>query len=95
MKAFLVLTDVQALRDFELAFRTERSRGFTVVPILAGMGRTGLKAGTRVHPGASGMLLTVVEEADADATVAFLRRLRDEAGAAGATKIYALPAEEI
>lgn len=95
MKAFVVLTDVQVLRDFELAFRAERSRGFTVVPILAGMGRTGLKAGTRVHPGASGMLLTVVEEADVDATAEFLRHLRDEAGAAGATKIYALPAEEV
>ena len=95
MKAFLVLTDVQVLREFELAFRAERSRGFTVVPILAGMGRTGLKAGTRVHPGASGMLLTVVEESEVAATAAFLRRLRDEAGATGATKIFALPAEEI
>lgn len=95
MKAFLVLTDAQALRDFERAFREDRSRGFTVLSSLAGMGRTGLKAGTRVHPGSTGLLLTVVEDADATATAGFLRRLRDASGVAAATKIYALPAEEV
>lgn len=95
MRAFLVLTDTQALPDFERAFREQRSRGFTVLSSLAGMGRTGLKAGTRVHPGSTGLLLTVVEDSDAAATADFLRRVRDAAGVGAATKIFALPAEEV
>lgn len=95
MKAFLVLTDAQALQDFERAFREQRSRGFTLLPTLAGMGVTGLKTGTRVHPGSTGLLMTVVEDAEAANTAEFLRRVRDAAGVAAATKIYALPAEEI
>ena len=95
MKAFLVLTESEALRELERALLAAGDRGFTILPSVLGLGRTGLKAGNRIHPGSTGLLLTVVPDAEADATAAFLRDVRDRAGARESTKIYVLPAEEI
>ena len=94
MKAVVVITDSAALPVFEKGFLTAEGRGFTLIPELLGRGLTGVKAGNRVHPGSSSLLLTVVEDADLDSTLTFVRRLRDEAGMAEATKIYVMPAEE-
>lgn len=94
MKAVLVITDSAALPVFERGFLTGGDRGFTLFPALLGSGRTGLKAGNRVHPGSSSLLLTVVPDGEIEETLTFVRRLRDEAGAAEATKIYVMPAEE-
>ena len=62
MKAVVVITDSEAMRTFERAFVESGGRGFTIVPTLVGRGRTGLKAGDRVHPGASSLLFTVLAE---------------------------------
>lgn len=94
MKAVVVVTDSEALPEFERAFLEGRSRGFTVLPTVFGRGRTGLKAGDRVHPGSSSLLFTVVPDGDLDATLAFLRQIRDRAGVAEATKIYVASVEE-
>jgi hypothetical protein len=55
---------------------------------VVGRGRTGLKAGTRVHPGGSSLLLTLVPDGEYEETVAFLRAVRDRAGAGDSTKIF-------
>ncbi len=91
MKAVVVITEAEAMSAFERAFIVDGTRGFTIVPRVWGSGRTGLKAGTRVHPGGSSLLFSVVPDADA---VAFVRRARDEAGAQAATKIYVVQVEE-
>ncbi len=90
MKAVVVITDSEALRDFEQAFVTAKGPGFTVIPSLLGKGRTGLKSGDRVHPGASTVLFTVVPDADLEGTLAFLRGVRDAAGVKDATKPQSL-----
>lgn len=95
MKLYLVLTDTETLASLERAFVADGSRGFTVLPGLAGLGRSGLKAGTRAHPGATGLLMTVVPDEEAEATERFLRACRDEAGACEATKIFAVDAAEV
>jgi hypothetical protein len=50
MKALLIVTDSEAVPVFERVLAEEKE-GFTVVPASIGLGRSGLKAGDRVHPG--------------------------------------------
>jgi len=90
MRGFVVITDSEAMPAFEAAFLENGDRGFTIVPKVVGRGRTGLKMGSRVHPGGSSLLLTVVPDAEAETTARFLRETRDRAGAAEQTKIFAL-----
>jgi hypothetical protein len=95
MRTFVVVTDSEAMKAFERAFLQSGDRGFTVVPRVLGRGRSGLKAGDRVHPGGLSLLFTVVPDADATATLGFLRGVRDQAGVKEGTKIFSLPAEDV
>jgi len=94
MKAVVVITEAEAMNAFERAFIVDGTRGFTIVPRVWGSGKTGLKAGTRVHPGGSSLLFSVVADEDAAATVEFVRKVRDDSGSAVATKIYVVAVEE-
>ncbi len=49
----------------------------------------------RVHPGGSSLIFTVVPEAELQAAVDTLRRARDEARTASATRIWAFGADEV
>ena len=95
MKAIVVITDSEAMKDFERAFIQSGERGFTIVPTLLGRGKTGLKMGDRVHPGSSSLLFTVLPESELDGTLAFLRTVRDAAGVREQTKLYVAPIEEV
>lgn len=94
MRLLLVITEQEALPAFERALLENGDRGFTIAPRVYGRGKSGLRAGNRVHPGASSMIFTVAADAEADATLRFLREVRDEAGVRAQTKIFSLPAEE-
>lgn len=91
----VVITDSEAMPQFERGFIESGNRGFTVVPEILGRGKSGLRTGDRVHPGASSLLFSVVSDAESDETLKMLRSIRDRAGVAELTKIYALPAEEV
>lgn len=93
MRAVIVITDSAAMPTFERAF-LEGGHPFTLLPEVVGAGRTGLKAGNRVHPGGSSLLFTVVPDEELAPTLSFVHDLRDEAGAEAATKIYVFQAEE-
>ena len=95
MKAVVVITESDALSEFERACLKNPERGFTIIPKVWGRGKTGLKTGDRVHPGGSGLLFTVVPDGDLEATVAFLREVRDRAGVAASTKIYVAAVDEL
>lgn len=95
MRALVLITDSEAMPRFEQAFLESGTRGFTVVPRVVGRGRTGLKTGDRVHPGGSSLLFTVVSDAEAEETLAFLRAVRDRAGARACTKIYGVPVQQL
>jgi hypothetical protein len=95
VRAIVVITDSDAIRDFERAFLEAGSRGFTILPAVFGRGRTGLKTGDRVHPGASSVLFSVVGEDEAAEVVAFVKGIRDRAGVAESTKIYSAPIDEV
>ncbi len=88
MRAVVVITDSEAMKDFERAFLEAGSRGFTILPTVAGRGRTGLKTGDRVHPGGSSLLFTVVPDEEVAGALDFLREVRARADAEASTKIY-------
>lgn len=95
MKAVVVITDSEAMTAFERAFVDRGDPGFTILPTLLGRGKTGLKTGDRVHPGGSSLLFTVLHESELDATLAFLRSVRDAAGVRDQTKLYVASVDEI
>ena len=94
MKAIVVITDSEAVREFERNCLAVPGRGFTVVPTVLGRGRTGLKAGDRVHPGASSLFFTVVPDDALEPTLECLKTCRDRAGVKEATKIFVGTAED-
>lgn len=94
MKAIMIVTDSEAVPAFERAI-AERHRGFTVLPAVLGSGRSGLKAGDRVHPGGSSLIFTVVPDGDLEPTLEVLRRARDGAGAQDATRMWAFRVDEV
>jgi hypothetical protein len=95
MKAIVVITDSEALREFERGCLMLPGRGFTVVPTVLGRGKTGFKTGDRVHPGASTLLFTVVPDNALESTLACLKGCRDRAGVRDATKIYVSYVEDV
>jgi len=95
MKAIMLVTDSEVMREYERALVGQGHYGFTVVPAVEGSGRHGLKTGDRVHPGASSLLLTVVGEQAAPPLLSLLRRLRDEKGYGEVTRLWTFDAEEV
>jgi hypothetical protein len=94
MKAIMIMTDSEAVPAFERAI-AERNRGFTVLQAVIGSGRSGLKAGDRVHPGSSSLVFTVVPQAEFETTLGTLRHARDESGFADETRVWAFEVEEL
>jgi hypothetical protein len=95
VKAVVVITDSEAMNAFERAFIESGDRGFTIVPTVLGRGKSGLKAGDRVHPGGSSLLFTVLPEPELEGTLAFLRSVRDAAGVRDQTKVYVAPIDDV
>ena len=95
MKAIMVITDSEAMREFVRVLIGEGHHGFTVMPAVAGSGRHGLKTGDRVHPGSSSLLLTIVAEQDLASMLGLLRRARSEAAGAEAARIWSFSVDEV
>ena len=95
MKAIMLITDSEAMREFERVLVAEGHQGFTVMPAVAGSGRHGLKTGDRVHPGSSSLLLTIVREEDASSLLGLLKRARDEGGHGESTRMWSFAADEV
>ena len=95
MKVVVLITDSNAMTEFERACLSNPERGFTIVPKVVGRGKTGLKTGDRVHPGGSSLLFTVVPDNELDSTLGFLKQVRDQVGVGEATKLYVTDVEEI
>jgi hypothetical protein len=95
MKAIILITDSDAMRDFERVLVAEGHHGFTVMPAVAGRGRTGLKTGDRVHPGSSSLMLTVADSSSASPLVDLLRRTRDASGHGEVTRMWSFDVAEV
>ena len=93
MKALLVVTDSEAVPAFERAL-AEAHEGFTVLPAVVGSGRSGLKAGDRVHPGGSSLIFTVLTEGEEQRTLGVLRQARDAAGFGDRTRMWSFEVQD-
>ena len=70
------------------------ARGYTSMPVLEGVGHTGMHAGDRVHPGALVSFFAVAEDDVADQIFDGLVRCRDSAGDC-ITRLFLLPVERM
>ena len=95
MKAIILITDSEAMREFERVLAVEGHNGFTVMPAVAGSGRHGLKTGDRVHPGSSSLMLTVADASTAEPLLELLRRTRDTAGFRDNTRMWSFDVAEV
>jgi len=95
MKAIILITDSEAMLEYERVLAAEGHHGFTVVPAVAGSGRRGLKTGDRVHPGSSSLMLTVTDEPGAPSVLDLLRRTRDSGGYGGVTRMWSFDVAEV
>jgi nitrogen regulatory protein P-II len=95
MKAILLITDSEAMREFERVLLSHGHHGFTVMPAVAGSGRHGLKTGDRVHPGSSSLMLTIADAGDALPLVELLRRTRDAKGYGELTRMWSFDLAEV
>jgi len=95
MKAIILITESDAMRDFERVLVAEGHHGFTVMPAVAGKGRTGLKTGDRVHPGSSSLMLTVADAERTSPLVDLLRRTRDAGGHGEVTRMWSFDVAEV
>ena len=95
MKAIILITDSEAMREFERVLAVEGHNGFTVVPAAAGSGRHGLKTGDRVHPGSSSLMLTMADANRAEPLLELLRRTRDAAGFRENTRMWSFEVDEM
>ena len=86
------MTDSEAVPVFQRAL-AEEHEGFTVLPAVVGSGRSGLKAGDRVHPGSSSLIFTVMTEGEEERTLGALRQARDAAGCAERTRMWSFEVE--
>jgi nitrogen regulatory protein PII len=95
MKAIILITDSEAMKEYERVLAAQGHHGFTVMPAVAGQGRHGLKTGDRVHPGSSSLMLTVTDSGRASPLVDLLRRTRDAGGYGEITRMWSFDVSEV
>jgi hypothetical protein len=86
-----VFADTARIDALEAELRA-RNAPFTAMPVAEGAGRSGLHTGDRVHPGSLAAVVSVAENAAADALFDHLVRWRDAAGD-DVTRLFLLPVE--
>lgn len=92
MKLLWIIADAARLDRVTDTLVREGAPGWTVAPVEEGMGRTGLHAGDRVHPGALAAVTVVAEDARAARLFDALVRDRDDAEDR-VTRVFLLPVE--
>jgi hypothetical protein len=62
MKMLLLVTDSEYEPHCMATLKEKGVSGYTLIPDVVGAGKTGLKMGDRVHPGASVVVMAVVPD---------------------------------
>ncbi len=86
MKMLIIIVDEKFRDAVEVVLEENNARGFSEIPNVLGEGSHGKKLGSRLHPGASSIVFTIV----ADEKVEFLK-----AALVGACKVQQDCAEPI
>ena len=92
MKMVLGIVDAARVDGLRRVLTDSHVPGYTELPVVEGVGRTGIHAGDRVHPGALMAVFTVVDDALSSRLFVNLVRHRDAAGD-GVSRFFVLPVE--
>ena len=92
MKMVLGIVDATRVDDLRLVLNESRVPGYTELPVVEGVGRTGIHAGDRVHPGALIAMFTIVDDEAAPGLFESLVRRRDATDDV-VTRFFVLPVE--
>ena len=92
MKMLLGIVDAARVDGLRRVLNDSNVPGYTELPVVEGVGRTGIHAGDRVHPGALLAVFTIVDDEASSGLFESLGRHRDETGD-GITRFFVLPVE--
>jgi nitrogen regulatory protein PII len=92
MKMVLGIVDAARVDALRRVLNEAAVPGYTELPVVEGVGRTGTHAGDRVHPGALVAVFTVVDDEASPALFEKLIQHRDAAGDR-ITRFFILPVE--
>jgi uncharacterized protein YaaQ len=73
MKMLMIIVDDRFNDVVEEVLDDHQVKGFTEIPMVYGEGGSGKKLGSRLHPGASSLVFTVVPDDQVDSLVAALK----------------------
>jgi hypothetical protein len=92
MKMVLGVVDAARVDAMRRVLHESGVPGYTELPVVEGVGRTGIHAGDRVHPGALVTLFTIVDDEASPALFEKLVRHRDATGDR-ITRFFIVPVE--
>jgi hypothetical protein len=93
MKMLFLVTDSEYEPHCLAMMRDKGMKGFTVIPDVQGAGRTGLRMGDRVHPGASVVVLAVVPDEVVPGLLDSIAECKRERKLCESTHAWVLPVE--
>lgn len=92
MKMVLGIVDAARVDGVRRLLDDSNVPGYTELPVVEGVGRTGIHAGDRVHPGALIAVFTIVDDDTSSGLFESLVRHRDATND-GITRFFVLPVE--
>lgn len=93
MKMLFLVTDSEYEPHCMNTLREKGVAGYTVMPALFGVGKTGVRMGDRVHPGASVVVVTAVPDDAVPDLMACIKRCIAENKLCESTHAWVLPVE--
>jgi len=93
MKMLFLVTDSEYEPHCLKMMREKGIVGYTVVPDVSGVGKSGAKMGDRVHPGASVLIMSAVEDSAVDGIMACISQCVKDAKLCESTHAWIVPIE--
>ncbi len=93
MKMLFLVTDSEYEPHCMATLKEKGVEGYTVIPDVFGAGRSGLKMGDRVHPGASVVVLAAVPDESVSELLACIRQCVADRKLCASTHAWVLPVE--
>ncbi len=93
MKMLFMVTDSEYEPHCMTMMREKGVTGYTVIPDVVGAGKTGLKMGDRVHPGASVVVIAAVSDGSVGPLLECIAQCKRENKLCESTLAWVLPVE--
>jgi uncharacterized protein YaaQ len=95
MKMLMIIVDEKFRDSVEVVLEENDARGFTEIPTVLGEGTRGKKLGSRLHPGASSIVFSIVADEKVETLkTALLGACKVQQGCAEPIHLAVLPVEQ-